>query len=79
MNILKNFQQFYDVYTDAQTVDWTGKELYKQKLAQQCYDINARYIQRQLETMKKKVTGANVSIYNAMEVQVKGILAKYLI
>lgn len=78
LNILRNFQTFYEVQSEA-IVDWNGKEQKRRKVVKQCYDLNAKYIQRQLDAMKKKVTGANLGLYSAVESQVQSILAKYLV
>ncbi len=78
LNILHNFQDFYEVQSEG-NMDWAGKEQRRRKVVKQCYDLNAKYIQKQLDAMKKKVSGANLGLYSAVESQVQSILAKYLI
>jgi len=77
MNILKNFQQFYEVYGDEESLENLEKEEIKRKIAVKCFEINVKYIQKQLENMKEKISEENRGIYNAVESQIKNILAKY--
>lgn len=77
MNILKNLQQFYEVYTDTDTVDWTSKEQARKKLAEKCYELNIQYIQKQLESIRQNISNKNLRIYTAIEHEIKNILDKY--
>ncbi len=77
MNILKNFQQFYEVYTESPDVP--PRDPLRKALAQKCFEINMKYIQKQLDHMKRRISGGNIRIYAAVEGQVKSILAKYMV
>jgi len=77
MNILKNLQQFYEVYTETETIDWSTKDKTRRQIAGKCYDLNMQYIQKQLENIRQNISNKNLKIYSAIEREIKEILDKY--
>jgi membrane peptidoglycan carboxypeptidase len=79
MNILKNLQQFYEVYTDTETVDWSAKEKTRRRIAEKCYKLNTQYIQKQLESIRQNISNKNLKIYSTIKHEIEEILEKYAI
>ena len=77
MNVLNNLQQFYDVYADSEIE--LGSEEKRKELARMCYEINSKYVQEQLEHMKKLVHDANLPLFDALAKKADTILKKHLI
>ena len=75
MNILENFQEFYEVYTNNEVSNWNeGK---RKQLAEKCYKLNIKYIRKQLECIKKNISSRNINMYEAIEYEIQKLLKRY--